>query len=210
MIPAQPISCISRMLPLGCSDPQVFFCEVDSTPACPSPHSAHLINSATPPPAPATGLAAARAQSGQVVTRTTANRASGSPLPPAPELNVTGPLGNPPEGHPDKSQIKSTELQRGDRQAGISPPPGANKQCPLLRCRCTGSDFRPAQFNATPGAWGRPSPPPEPQAQAWHPRSLAELPCGRHRTSCPRPAPTPASQVLGGQGWGKVPVGTGR
>lgn len=126
MIPAQPISCISRMLPLGCSDPQVFFCEVDSTPACPSPHSAHLINSATPAPAPARGLAAARAQSGQVVTRTTANRASGSPLPPAPELNVTGPLGNPPEGHPDKSQIKSTELQRGDREAGISPQEQTN------------------------------------------------------------------------------------
>ena len=104
-----------------------------------------------PPPLPPPLAPHPRTQSSQVVTRTTGKQASSSPLPPAPELIVTGPRVIPPRGHPDKSQIKSTELQRGDQETGIYPQE-QTKTVPFSDVGCTGSDFRPEQFDAAPGA----------------------------------------------------------
>lgn len=50
LIPGQPISCITRVLPLSHSDPQFLFCRVDPTQACPSTHSAHFIAAMSVPP----------------------------------------------------------------------------------------------------------------------------------------------------------------
>lgn len=51
LLPAQPISCITRVLPPGHSDPQLLFGQVEPTAACPPPHSA--VSSPLPPTFPA-------------------------------------------------------------------------------------------------------------------------------------------------------------